>query len=67
MHDKVTLMMAMIRDPNAIVPKWKTVVLKRDVKRAEQGTFVLSLVQYHLANTPARTISPYAVTKFMAQ
>ena len=58
----------MISDPNAIVPRWYTVALKIELKSGtQQASCDLSLVQYHLANTPARTISPNEVTKFIPQ
>ena len=50
--------MAIIKEPNARVPRWNTVVLKIDVVKLAQGIFDLFLVQYHFAKTPANTISP---------
>ena len=42
------LMMAMTRDPNAMVPRWKAVAFHMAVPRAQEGrSLLLSSVQYH--------------------
>ena len=42
------LMMAMTREPNAMVPRWKAVAFHMAVPRAQEGrSLLLSRVQYH--------------------
>merc|ERR1712137_1285294 len=54
--------MAMTREPKAKVPKWKVNVLQKLAPKLHTGTSFLFQVQYHLAKTPAKTISPKALT-----
>ena len=55
-------MMAMTKEPKAKVPMWKVKALQKLAPKLQTGTSFLWNVQYHLAKTPAKTISPKAVT-----
>ena len=43
----IILMMARMRDPKAMVPRWKTVACHMDLARVKEGIFCLFIVQYH--------------------
>ena len=63
----IILIMAMIRDPNATVPKWKKTALVNDFPSEQHGTSPFSHVQYQVAKTPARISSLKAEAKNMPQ